>query len=80
MSAVKLVFGMLGANWAAIKAFVLAGFPTTKTLTFLLAYFSNASPYSLKIRALAANKSFLSIPGPLGFAPTKIAMSQPMKP
>lgn len=71
---------MLGAKCAVIKAFVLAGFPTTKTLTFLLAYFSNASPYSLKIRALAANKSFLSMPGPLGLAPTNIAMSQPINP
>lgn len=76
----KLHLGMLGAKCAVINAFVLAGLPTTTTLTFLLANFSRASPYSLKILALADNKSFLSIPGPLGLAPTNIATSHPLNP
>lgn len=58
---------------------MLAGLPTTKTLTFLLAYLLRASPYYLKIMALAPSKSFLSIPGPLGLAPTRMAISQSTK-
>jgi hypothetical protein len=58
-----------------INAFVLAGFPTTNTFIVFFAYFSIASPYALKILALSFNKSFLSIPGPLGFAPTNTATS-----
>jgi len=52
---------------------VLAGFPTTKTLTFLLALSFNAFPYSMNILAFSFNKSALSIPGPLGLAPTNKA-------
>ena len=36
-----------------IKAFVLAGLPTTKTLTLFLAYWSKACPWTLKILTLA---------------------------
>jgi hypothetical protein len=52
---------------------VFAGFPTTTTLQSLLAHLLRAVPYSLKIDPLTFNKSFRSIPGPLGRAPTKQA-------
>ena len=55
---------------------MLAGLPTTTTLQSLLATLLRLSPYYLKIIALALSKSFLSIPGPLGLAPTRIANSQ----
>jgi hypothetical protein len=37
VKAVKFYLGILGANFAQIIALVLAGFPTTTTLTFLSA-------------------------------------------
>lgn len=54
--------------------FVLAGFPTTIILQFLSANLFIAFPYYLNIFAFSANKSFLSIPGPLGLEPTNIAI------
>jgi hypothetical protein len=52
---------------------VLAGFPTTTTLQFLLAKLFIAFPCYLKIRAFSPSKSFLFIPGFLGLDPAKIA-------
>jgi len=78
--AVKLSFGIPLANVDAIKAFVFAGLPTTKTLTVLLALSPKALPYSIKILAFSFNKSALSIPGPLGLAPTNKAWSRSLKP
>jgi hypothetical protein len=63
-----------------INAFVFAGFPTTHTFTFLLATLSRALPYCLKILAFCFKRSFLSIPGPLGLAPTSIAASTSLNP
>jgi len=40
--AVKFYFGIEGANFEAIRAFVLAGFPTTTTFTDFFAYLSRA--------------------------------------
>jgi hypothetical protein len=37
VSAVKFCFGIVGAEFYAINAFVLAGFPTTQTLTVFFA-------------------------------------------
>jgi len=41
---VKFSFGIFGAFFEHIKAFVLAGFPTTHTLTVFLAYLFKAYP------------------------------------
>jgi len=38
--AVKFSFGIDGAYLEQIRAFVLAGFPTTRTLTVFFAYLS----------------------------------------
>jgi len=43
--------GIFEAKWLQIKALVLAGFPTTQTLTFGSAYLFKAMPTSLKILA-----------------------------
>jgi hypothetical protein len=63
-----------------MSALVFAGLPTTQTFTVFFATLSRASPYSLKILALAANKSPRSIPGPLGLAPTRTTTSASLKP
>lgn len=76
----KAVFGMLGANFDRIMQLVFAGLPTTTIFTFLFAYLLMAFPCSLKIAAFCPSKSFLSIPGPLGFAPTNIPTSQSLNP
>ena len=62
-----------GALAMVINAFVFAGLPTTKTLTFLFAQALIAFPWIEKIPALPMSKSLRSMPGPLGFAPTKKA-------
>jgi hypothetical protein len=46
---VKFFFEIVGAKLDAIKAFVLHGFPTTKTLTDFLATLSKIFPYSSNI-------------------------------
>jgi len=71
---------MDGACVDTIKAFVLHGFPTTNTFTVFLANSSNAFPCSSNIFALTSRRSFLSMPGPLGLAPTKIAASMSLNP
>jgi len=80
VKAVKFYLAILGANLLQIIALVLAGLPTTTTLQSLLATLFILSPYCLNIIALALNRSFLSIPGPLGLAPTNIANSQSLNP
>jgi hypothetical protein len=77
---VKFFLGIDGAKFEAIKAFVLHGFPITKTFTDFLAYLSKILPYSSNIYEFYYNKSFLSMPGPLGFAPSKIATSISVNP
>lgn len=61
-------------------ALVLAGFPTTTTLQLGWANSFKAFPCPLKICPFYPNKSDLSIPGPLGLAPTKMATSHPENP
>jgi hypothetical protein len=59
--------------FAKINEFVLQGFPTTTTLIFLLALSLIYFPVSMKIYPLSLSRSPLSIPGPLGLAPTSKA-------
>jgi len=66
---------MEGAFKEHIKALVLAGFPTTKTLTSLLANLSKASPNNLNVFTLDERKSFFSLLSLFGIAPTKKAAS-----
>ena len=61
--AVKFLEGKLGADFMAMYALVLAGLPTTKTLTVRLATWSKALPCAVKICALAESKSLRSMPG-----------------
>ena len=66
-------FGISLTLFAKINEFVLQGFPTTTTLMFLLALSLIYFPVSMKIYPLSLRRSPLSIPGPLGLAPTKRA-------
>mmetsp|Transcript_33042 Transcript_33042/g.104483 ORF Transcript_33042/g.104483 Transcript_33042/m.104483 type:complete len:204 (+) Transcript_33042:255-866(+) len=75
----KFSLGMLGAHSAAIKQLVLAGFPTTKTLTVLLATVLSNSPCSLKIPQFFSRRSLRSIPSLRGKAPSMITASAPVK-
>jgi hypothetical protein len=54
---------------------VLAGLPTTSTLTSRLATAFSAAPWAVKIFAFSSSRSLRSMPGPRGLAPTSIAMS-----
>lgn len=76
MSAVIFSFFIFLQLFANINAFVLAGFPTTHILQSGWAKSSKYLAYYLNIFALACNKSFLSIPYDLGFAPTNNAIWQ----
>jgi len=71
--AVKFSRGRPGALFIAMKALVLAGLPTTSTLTSRLAALSSALPWAVKICAFAASRSARSMPGPRGRAPTSSA-------
>ena len=64
-----------GAYFMVIKAFVLDGFATTKTLIDRLATFSRASPVSLNILVFARRRSIRCIPGRCGIEAIRIAMS-----
>jgi len=77
---VKFSLGILGAKCWAIIELVLAGFPTTTTLQLGWANEFKALPYPLKIYPFYPKRSDLSIPGPLGLEPTKIATSHPENP
>ena len=65
----------LGALFIAIRQLVLAGLPTTSTLTLRLATSDSALPCGAKMRPLASSKSLRSMPGPRGRAPTSNATS-----
>merc|ERR1712029_776069 len=58
----KFSFGMDGEYLLSMQALVLAGLPTTKTLTLFFANLSIACPCALKIFTLAFRRSFLSFP------------------
>mmetsp|Transcript_19821 Transcript_19821/g.76072 ORF Transcript_19821/g.76072 Transcript_19821/m.76072 type:complete len:323 (+) Transcript_19821:1339-2307(+) len=78
VSAVKLRLGRDGALRMHSSAFVLAGLPTTTTLQSRDATSSRTAPWALKMPAFAASRSFRSIPGPRGRAPTRSATSASM--
>ncbi len=71
--------GTSGALAMAINALVLAGFPTTSTLTSSAAPALIASPWGLKMPPLASKRSERSIPGPRGRAPTSRPTLHPSK-
>src|SRR5438045_1741226 len=64
---------MFGALFIAISALVLAGLPTTSTLTFFLALSDRALPCGLKMPPLAASRSERSMPALRGIAPMSSA-------
>ena len=68
------------AFFIAIKQLVLAGLPTTKTLTDLLALSARAFPCSTKMAPFCFKRSARSMPGPLGFEPTRKTASQSLNP
>ncbi len=75
----KRSFGTSGAFDIAISAFVLAGLPTTRTLTSSAAPALIASPCGLKMPPFASSRSERSMPGPRGRAPTSSPTLQPSK-
>lgn len=66
---------MLGQWLASVKQLVLAGLATTILLQVFLATLFRTSPYDLKILLLICKRSFLSMPGFLGYPPKKITKS-----
>ncbi|MOA21159.1 hypothetical protein D3C78_1416390 [compost metagenome] len=58
---------------------MLAGLPTTRTLTLRLATSFRALPCAVKIWALTDSRSLRSMPGPRGRAPTSRATSASLK-
>ena len=62
-----------GAFFIAMRAFVLAGLPTTSTLTSRAACSLRARPCGPKIRPFSASRSLRSMPLPRGRAPTRRA-------
>src|SRR5947208_2700975 len=55
-----------GAFFMAMRQLVLAGLPTTSTLTLRLATASSALPCGAKILPFASSRSLRSMPGPRG--------------
>ena len=75
--AVKREAGTSGAWEAAIRALVLAGLPTTRTLMSSAAPAARASPWGPKMPPLAASRSLRSMPALRGMEPTRKAMLAP---
>src|SRR5258708_4228721 len=73
--AVNCVGFRLGAFFIAMRQLVLAGLPTTSTLTLRPATASSALPCGAKILPFASSRSLRSMPGPRGRAPTSSAIS-----
>ena len=73
----KRSFGMSGALFMAIRAFVLAGLPTTRIFTSSAAPSFSASPCGLKIWPFASSRSARSMPFERGRAPTSSATFTP---
>mmetsp|Transcript_17833 Transcript_17833/g.36562 ORF Transcript_17833/g.36562 Transcript_17833/m.36562 type:complete len:245 (+) Transcript_17833:69-803(+) len=78
VSAEKFSFGMLGAHSEAIRQLVLAGLPTTRTLTDLEATVLRSSPCSLKMPQFLVRRSLRSMPSLRGKAPSMITKSAPV--
>mmetsp|Transcript_21719 Transcript_21719/g.53068 ORF Transcript_21719/g.53068 Transcript_21719/m.53068 type:complete len:202 (+) Transcript_21719:185-790(+) len=66
----KAVAGSSGAAFIATAQLVLAGLPTTSTLTLFLACACSAAPCSLKIEQFFLSRSARSMPSRRGNAPT----------
>ena len=66
----KFSLGRSGAQLCAMRQLVLAGLPTTKTLTLREAHWLRAAPCSRKIEAFFSRRSLRSMPGRRGKAPT----------
>src|SRR2546423_9072884 len=64
-----------GAFFMAMRQLVLAGVPTTRTLTLRLAAAASALPCGAEILPVASSRSFLSLPGPRRRAATRGALS-----
>jgi hypothetical protein len=77
--AVKRSSGTSGACAFAIRAFVFAGFPTTRMRTSSAAPALIASPCGLKMPPFASSRSARSIPLLRGRAPTSRPTLQPSK-
>ncbi len=75
--AVKRSRGMSGALLMAIRQLVLAGLPTTSTLTSLAATAFSALPCTVKISPLALSSSERSMPLVRGRDPTSSATLVP---
>ena len=75
----KLVGSRPFALLIAIRALVLAGLPTTRTLTSGLAAAASALPCVVKMAPFAESRSDRSMPALRGMAPTSRAMSAPAK-
>ena len=71
--------GTPSALLIAIRALVLAGLPTTSTLTSSAAWAAIASPCGLKMPPFASSRSARSMPLVRGRAPTSRATLQPSK-
>lgn len=80
VSALNRVRGTPGALFIAMRALVLAGLPTTRTLTSSAAAASIARPCVVKIAPFAASRSPRSMPFVRGRAPTSSATLAPSKP
>ena len=77
--AVKRSRGMSGAECMAMRALVLAGLPTTRTLTSSAALSFSALPWTVKMPPLASSRSARSIPALRGIEPTSSATCTPSK-
>jgi hypothetical protein len=63
----------------AISALVLAGLPTTSTLTSRSAWASSALPCTVKMAPLASSRSLRSMPGPRGRDPDQQRVLHPVE-
>ena len=77
--AVKRSFGTSGAECMAMRALVLAGLPTTSTLTSSAARSLMALPCTVKMAPLASSRSPRSMPLVRGRAPTSMQTFAPSK-
>ena len=78
--AAKFFLGRSLAWVAVIRQFVLAGLPTIRVLISLWAWSLMALPWGINIFAFSWRRSPLSIPFPLGLAPTRRAASTSWNP
>mmetsp|Transcript_29100 Transcript_29100/g.73738 ORF Transcript_29100/g.73738 Transcript_29100/m.73738 type:complete len:263 (-) Transcript_29100:230-1018(-) len=75
----KFFLGMLGATSEAMRQLVLAGLPTTSTLTLGEATVFSRSPWTLKMLQFFSRRSLRSMPSLRGKAPSMMTASAPAK-